>query len=60
VRFTRVEVIDEMNAFYECPDCNRTHDEPATAALGLHVRCLDCELERNCDLSLEADLPDAA
>jgi len=31
-----------MFAPYECPDCHRTHDEPAEAALGLSVRCLDC------------------
>jgi hypothetical protein len=30
---------------YECPDCRRTHDEPAEATIRLHVRCLDCELE---------------
>lgn len=31
---------------YECPDCRKLHEEPAEAALGLHVLCLDCALER--------------
>jgi hypothetical protein len=60
MRFTCVEVIDAMNEFYECPDCDREHDEPASPTLGRFVRCLDCEIERSLDLELDAGLPDAA
>jgi hypothetical protein len=45
---------------YECPDCDRTHDEPGSPTLGRFVRCLDCEIERNCDVEPEAALPNAA
>jgi hypothetical protein len=34
-----------MPTLYHCPDCNRTHDEPAEAAYVLSVRCLDCAFE---------------
>jgi hypothetical protein len=34
-----------MNQLFDCPDCSRTHDEPADAAYVLAMRCLDCELE---------------
>jgi hypothetical protein len=34
-----------MHTLYHCPDCKRTHDEPAEAAYVLTVRCLDCALE---------------
>ncbi len=34
-----------MPTLYDCPDCKRTHDEPAEAAYVLSVRCLDCFLE---------------
>lgn len=36
-----------MQELFECPDCNRTHCEPAAANLGLRVRCLECELARS-------------
>jgi hypothetical protein len=49
-----------MNESYECPDCDREHDEPVSPTLGRFVRCLDCEIERNCDIEPEAALPDAA
>ena len=36
-----------MNQYdlFECPDCSRLHDEPATAMLGLAVPCLDCAID---------------
>lgn len=34
-----------MEELYDCPDCDRTHAEPAAAAYVLRARCLDCELE---------------
>jgi hypothetical protein len=34
-----------MFDLYECPDCHRSHDEPAEPAYVLAVRCLDCALE---------------
>jgi len=50
-----------MQASYECPDCHRTHDEPANAALGYFVRCLDCELElRYAERPAAPELPAAA
>ncbi len=34
-----------MTTLYDCPDCRRTHDEPADASYALLVRCLDCAFE---------------
>jgi hypothetical protein len=39
------EVSRAMEERYDCPDCDRTHAEPAPAAYVLRVQCLDCELE---------------
>jgi hypothetical protein len=39
------EVSRAMEELYDCPDCDRTHAEPAAAAYVLRARCLDCELE---------------
>ncbi len=33
-----------MTTMYVCPECHEVHDEPATAAYELHVRCLACAL----------------
>jgi len=34
-----------MNFSYVCPECGAEHDEPGEATLGLHIRCLDCQIE---------------
>ncbi|HEY0380745.1 MAG TPA: hypothetical protein VGC72_00855 [Candidatus Elarobacter sp.] len=34
-----------METRYHCPDCGHQHDEPGVAALGLRIRCLDCQIE---------------
>jgi hypothetical protein len=47
---------------YHCPDCERVHDEPYEAVLGLFARCVDCALgsdHRDHRAALEA-LPQAA
>jgi hypothetical protein len=43
-----------MELTFRCPDCRADHDQPAEAALGLFVRCLDCQLEIDLALELEA------
>ncbi len=34
-----------METPYLCPDCGDAHGQPAEAALGHQVRCLDCQIE---------------
>ncbi|MBV8530522.1 MAG: hypothetical protein JO104_04335 [Candidatus Eremiobacteraeota bacterium] len=40
-----------MDTPFVCPECGDAHDEPGTAALGLAVICLDCQIE--VDLAVE-------
>jgi hypothetical protein len=37
-----------------CYDCKRQHIDPAVAALGHRVLCLDCQLARDYDVSIRA------
>ncbi len=34
-----------LELLFECPQCREWHDEPASAALGVRVLCLDCDLD---------------
>jgi hypothetical protein len=43
-----------METTYLCPDCGHQHHEPAVAVLGLRVRCLDCQIEIDLTLELQA------
>lgn len=43
-----------MDTRFLCPDCGDEHDEPGEATLGLHVRCLDCQIEVDLALELKA------
>lgn len=43
-----------MDTRFLCPDCGDEHDEPGEATLGLHVRCLDCQIEVDLTLELKA------
>ena len=43
-----------METTYLCPDCAHQHDEPAEAVLGIRVRCLDCQIEIDLALELQA------
>jgi hypothetical protein len=53
--------VTAMQASYDCPDCNRIHDEPAVASLGFRVRCSSCEFERaRTERVPPIDLPAAA
>jgi hypothetical protein len=40
-----LEVNHVMQELFDCPECHRTHAEPAEASLGLRIRCLGCALE---------------
>jgi len=40
-----------MDTMFLCPDCGGEHGDPAEAALGHQIRCLDCQIE--VDLAFE-------
>ena len=40
-----------MEVRYICTDCGLDHEDPGEATLGLHVRCLACQIE--VDLAIE-------
>jgi hypothetical protein len=42
-----------METTLVCPACQAVHDDPADAALGVAVLCLDCELEERYREALE-------
>jgi len=52
-----------LEDFFDCPECSRVHDEPATGAYVLTVLCLDCDLEaqrREVSAPKPRDIPEAA
>lgn len=46
-----------MDTSYFCPDCRLEHAQPASAALGHRVACIDCALTADILAYRDVDTP---